>query len=62
MHEPKSHKPRYKFDCDRCKFNWCCGYTCVCVLRNASDPPLTVKKLVNQALLDAGFSIEFENI
>jgi hypothetical protein len=30
--EPK-HNPRYPYDCERCKFSWCCGYKCACVLR-----------------------------
>lgn len=34
------HAPRYKYDCDRCKFNWNCGILCDCVLKGAQDPPL----------------------
>lgn len=31
------HRPRYQFDCKRCKFNWCCGPKCAC---NLSKIPL----------------------
>jgi hypothetical protein len=33
------HKPRWPFDCTRCKFSWCCGPTCACGV--AQELPLT---------------------
>jgi hypothetical protein len=36
---PKKHRPRYKFDCERCKFHWCCGPLCSCVLHEMKNPP-----------------------
>lgn len=44
---PKEHKPRYKYDCDRCKFHWNCGLLCSCVLREMGDPPPRRKERVN---------------
>lgn len=26
------HRPRYRFDCERCKFSWNCGPQCSCAL------------------------------
>lgn len=28
----KGHHPRWKYDCERCKFAWCCGPQCACHL------------------------------
>lgn len=35
------HAPRYRFDCGRCKFSWCCGTTCHCNLKKKdhAEPP-----------------------
>jgi hypothetical protein len=33
------HAPRHKYDCGRCKFSWCCGPCCGCLLREAARPP-----------------------
>lgn len=33
-----THDPRHEYDCERCKFSWCCGYLCACVLREALLP------------------------
>lgn len=39
--EKAPHAPRYRFDCGRCKFSWCCGTACHCNLRKKDypDPP-----------------------
>ncbi len=37
-------QPRYKYDCGNCKFNWCCGYTCACILKDLPDPPDWLQK------------------
>ena len=26
----QGHAPRWKYDCERCKFAWCCGPQCAC--------------------------------
>jgi hypothetical protein len=31
-------KPKHKYDCENCKFNWCCGFSCTCKL-NLPEPP-----------------------
>ena len=36
---PKNHNPKHKYDCENCKFNWCCGFTCSCIIYNVSEPP-----------------------
>jgi hypothetical protein len=28
------HKPRFRYDCENCKYNWCCGHLCACALEN----------------------------
>ena len=33
------HAPRYKYDCENCKFNWCCGFDSNCILHYKPDPP-----------------------
>jgi hypothetical protein len=45
------HEPRYKYDCERCKFNWNCGILCACVLskRAFPDPPPERAKEVKEA-------------
>jgi hypothetical protein len=35
----EGHNPRWLYDCDRCKFHWCCGPTCYCVLHDLPHPP-----------------------
>ena len=25
---PKKHEPKHKYDCEHCKFNWSCGFSC----------------------------------
>jgi hypothetical protein len=41
MSAPKVHAPRWQYDCDRCKYSWCCGPTCSCSLKlqGHGDPP-----------------------
>ena len=43
------HNPQYKYDCDNCKFNWCCGYVCACNLRQLPEPPEHVVQKVKEA-------------
>lgn len=31
--------PAHKYDCDVCKFSWCCGPLCACLLSGAAEPP-----------------------
>lgn len=33
------HEPRWRFDCSRCKFSWCCGPRCACNVRKDVPPP-----------------------
>lgn len=32
-------KPKHKYDCENCKYNWCCGFSCSCILKNLPEPP-----------------------
>lgn len=57
-----NHAPRYQYDCDRCKFSWCCGPTCVCVLAsrtNLPEPPRERQDEVDAALVKAGYAPQF---
>ena len=58
---PEDHNPRYIYDCVQCKFNWCCGPMCECVVERDNLPmcPDWRKKEVNAALKKAGCAIEF---
>lgn len=29
----KVHNPKHLYDCDNCKFHWCCGFECSCILK-----------------------------
>lgn len=53
------HNPKYRFDCENCKFNWCCGPTCTCNLNNVPEPPLRIQKMVNESRLKVNYTIEF---
>jgi hypothetical protein len=46
-----NHSPRFRYDCKRCKFSWCCGIRCACVLRRSefSNPP---KEIQNQVIAE----------
>ena len=55
------HNPQYRFDCEHCKFNWCCGILCACDL-DLPDPPSNVRMKVNDARMANGYSIEFKHI
>jgi len=52
--QPEVHAPRFAFDCENCKYNWCCGYACACVYesghRKLPDPPDRIKILVNKTM------------
>lgn len=37
--EPKEHNPKHKYDCEKCKFNWCCGFECSCQLHDKPEAP-----------------------
>lgn len=55
------HKPRYQYDCNRCKFKWCCGYCCACALKHElPKPPKHVQLKVNEALIKEGFEPQFK--
>jgi hypothetical protein len=42
------HNPRWKYDCERCKFHWCCGPTCYCGLRDLPrTPPERMREVRN---------------
>lgn len=46
------HKPRHRYDCERCKFSWCCGPTCACVLtRDNNIPQAPEERLIEVARL-----------
>ena len=35
-----AHNPKHRYDCQGpCKFSWCCGLTCGCVLSKGKYPP-----------------------
>ncbi len=60
----KDHAPRFIYDCERCKFNWCCGYCCSCVLvqkLKLKDPPEKIQYAVNLALLKDGYTTQFKD-
>jgi len=49
----EGHKPRYRFDCAQCKFAWCCGPGCACVLpKTLPETPKERQVEVKQALLN----------
>lgn len=58
MPEKENHNPKHKYDCGNCKFNWCCGYTCVCNLKNYPEPPEWLQKQLAsiQILIDNEFA------
>lgn len=31
-------EPKHKYDCKKCKFNWCCGFDTSCHLRLPDAP------------------------
>lgn len=44
------HDPRHQYDCERCKFAWCCEPHCGCVLRDRPKPPIERALEVEAAL------------
>lgn len=36
--EWEMHKPRWRYDCARCKFSWNCGELCSCSVRGNTPP------------------------
>lgn len=54
------HNPQYYYDCDNCKFNWNCGYTCACALKLTGkkypEAPEHVKIAVIEARQAEGLS------
>ena len=36
--EWEMHKPRWQYDCPRCKFSWSCGELCSCSVRGKTPP------------------------
>lgn len=61
-----NHDPKYKYDCENCKYSWCCGPVCLCVLRNKDydliETPTYRKIEVNEALIKEGLKIEFDDV
>lgn len=58
---PEEHAPRWQYDCTRCKFNWCCGYTCHCnYYHSLPEPPDVIQELVDSELLEAGLEPQFK--
>lgn len=55
------HAPKYQYDCTNCKFSWCCGKMCSCVLSRDKlpDPPEERKHEVDQALVKGGYAPQF---
>lgn len=41
MEKIKKHNPKHEYDCENCKFNWCCGFSCSCGLKNLPKAPDT---------------------
>lgn len=60
------HAPRHYYDCENCKFNWSCGYTCDCSLtvtsKNIIGVPLEVRVKVNNARAEVGLYPRFPHI
>lgn len=38
-----THNPKHKYDCENCKFNWCCGFECNCKLFDVPDAHIGTK-------------------
>lgn len=57
------HNPQHKYDCGNCKFNWCCGYTCACHIKDVPEPPKWLQKSLKaiQELLNENFKFRNEN-
>lgn len=55
------HTPRWQYDCDRCKFAWCCGSLCSCHLQRSGlpVPPDARQKQVDAALVKIGYAPQF---
>lgn len=54
------HNPRYAYDCENCKFTWCCGPTCHCTYTNKlPEPPRDRQDYVDQQLVQCGLSPQF---
>ena len=52
--------PKYAYDCENCKFEWNCGYTCFCNYKNKRpEPPDNIKLLVNDALKKSGLRNQY---
>lgn len=37
------HDPKHKYDCERCKLNWNCGFECSCLWSGLPEAPSTSK-------------------
>lgn len=58
------HNPRYQYDCERCKYHWCCGPTCQCMLRDYNgvllrEPPRKRQDEVDAALVKVGLCPQY---
>lgn len=58
------HDPRHVFDCGRCKFSWCCGPTCACILKKKDLMPPPSERIleVAQLRIDAGLRPSAETL
>jgi hypothetical protein len=54
-----NHNPKHRYDCGNCKFNWNCGYTCSCALKQAPEEPQWLKKqlAVIHKIVDENFKL-----
>ena len=57
-----SMKPRFRYDCVFCKFNWNCGPVCACIIdryEDLTDIPKEVRIYVNNVRKRHGYNKEF---
>jgi hypothetical protein len=59
-----NHNPKHRYDCGNCKFNWCCGYTCACALKEVPEEPQWLKKQLQsiQKIIDNETKLRNENL
>lgn len=48
--------PRHRYDCDRCKYSWCCGPLCQCGLHGVPQAP--EERLIEVAQLLGDWRVE----
>jgi hypothetical protein len=56
------HDPKYLYDCDNCKYSWCCGPTCHCDIGRQKPgiamPPIKRREEVDAARIANGCTAE----